>query len=169
MDNQQQLVKQMEQVWKNFYPEAIFDYSFVEHEFNLQHKAEERLALIVTIFTFFAVFIACIGLFGLAFITAAQRTKEIGVRKVLGATITNIVTLLSKDIIKMVLIAVIIATPAAAWIMNSWLENFAYRIDIKWWVFAIAALVAVVIAFLTVSFHSVKAARENPVKNLRTE
>jgi putative ABC transport system permease protein len=169
INNEQQLLTQMEQVWKVIYPEAIFNYSFVEHEFNLQHKAEERLALIVTGFTLFAVFIACIGLFGLAFITAGQRTKEIGVRKVLGATIANIVTLLSKDYMKLVFVAIIIGSPVAAVIMNAWLQDFAYRIRIEWWVFVVAGIIAIAIALLTVSYQSIKAALTNPIKNLRTE
>jgi putative ABC transport system permease protein len=169
MDNQQHLVKQMEHVWKSVYPEAVFDYSFVEEEFNLQHKAEELLALIVTGFTLFAVFIACIGLFGLALITAGQRTKEIGVRKVLGATVANIVALLSKDYLKLVFVAIIIGSPVAAVVMNNWLQNFAYRINIDWWVFVVAGLIAISIALLTVSYQSIKAALTNPIKNLRTE
>jgi putative ABC transport system permease protein len=169
INDQQQLLKQMEQIWKIIYPEAIFDYSFVEHEFNLQHKAEERLALIVTGFTIFAIFIACIGLFGLAFISAGQRTKEIGVRKVLGATVSNIVALLSKDYLKLVVVAIVIGSPVAAVVMNNWLQNFAYRIKIDWWVFVVAGLIAITIALITVSYQSIKAALTNPVNNLRSE
>jgi putative ABC transport system permease protein len=165
----QNLLRNIEQVWKTKYPEAPFDYSFVEEHFNQQFKAEEQLAMIVTGFTFFAVFIACLGLFALAFITAGQRTKEIGIRKVLGASVAHIVSLLNKDYLKLVVIAILVGSPIAGWLMNNWLQNFAYRIQIEWWVFALAAFVAIGIAMLTVSFQSFKAARMNPVKNLRTE
>jgi putative ABC transport system permease protein len=113
--------------------------------------------------------IACLGLFGLATFTAEQRTKEIGVRKVLGASVGSIVTLLSKDFLKLVLIAIVIASPIAWYAMHRWLQNFAYKIDIEWWVFALAGLLAVGIALLTVSFQSIKAALTNPVKSLRSE
>ncbi len=165
----QNLLRNLEQVWKKMYPEAPFDYSFVEERFNQQFKAEEQLAVIVTGFTIFAVFIACLGLFALAFITAGQRTKEIGVRKVLGASVKQIVSLLNKDYLKLVVIAIIIGSPAAGWLMDKWLQNFAYRIEIEWWMFALAAFMALGVAMLTVSFQSIKAAKTNPVKNLRTE
>ncbi|HEY0111177.1 MAG TPA: FtsX-like permease family protein, partial [Fibrella sp.] len=116
-----------------------------------------------------AILIACLGLFGLATFTAEQRTKEIGVRKVLGASVSSIVTLLSKDFLKLVLIAVVIASPLAWWAMTEWLTGFAYKIDIEWWVFLLAGTLAMGIALLTVSFQSVKAALMNPVKSLRSE
>ena len=116
-----------------------------------------------------AIFISCLGLFGLAAFSAEQRNKEIGVRKVLGASVTGIVQLLSMDFLKLVFIAMIIATPIAWWAMYQWLQHFAYRITISWWMFALAGLVAVVIAFVTISFQSVKAAMANPVKSLRSE
>ncbi|RYZ31855.1 MAG: FtsX-like permease family protein, partial [Sphingobacteriales bacterium] len=114
-------------------------------------------------------FIACLGLFGLATFTAEQRTKEIGVRKVLGASVASIVTLLSKDFLKLVCIAILIASPLAWYGMNRWLQDFAYKIDLEWWVFALAGLLAIGIALLTVSFQSIKAALMNPVKSLRSE
>jgi len=116
-----------------------------------------------------AIIISCLGLFGLAAFSAEQRRKEIGVRKVLGASVFNLTTLLSGDFLKLVAIAIVIATPVAWWAMSQWLQAFAYRIDISWWMFAIAGLVAVLIALVTVSFQSVKAAIANPVKSLRSE
>ena len=121
------------------------------------------------LFSGLTVLIACLGLFGLAAYTAEQRTKEIGVRKVLGASVTSIVALLSKDFLKLVLIAIVLATPLAWYAMSRWLQDFAYKIEIEWWVFALAGLLAVGIALLTVSFQSVKAALMNPVKSLRSE
>ena len=115
------------------------------------------------------ILISCLGLFGLAAFTAEQRTKEIGVRKVLGASVVSIVTLLSKDFLKLVLIAIVLASPIAWYAMTKWLQDFAYKIDIEWWVFALAGLLAVSIALLTVSFQSVKAALMNPVNSLRSE
>ncbi|MBC8153538.1 MAG: FtsX-like permease family protein, partial [Bacteroidetes bacterium] len=124
---------------------------------------------IVLYFSGIAILISCLGLFGLAAFTAEQRTKEIGVRKVLGASVSSIVALLSKDFLKLVLIAIVVASPIAWFAMNRWLQDFAYKIDIEWWVFALAGLLAVGIALLTVSFQSVKAALMNPVKSLKSE
>ena len=127
------------------------------------------MGLLYRVFAGLCVFIACLGLFGLSAFTAEARTKEIGVRKVLGASVSSIVALLSKDFLKLVLIAILIASPIAWWAMNRWLQDFTYRISIEWWVFALAGLLAVGIALLTVSFQSVKAALMNPVKSLRSE
>ncbi|WP_332368535.1 ABC transporter permease [Spirosoma telluris] len=124
---------------------------------------------LATLFACMAIFIACLGLFGLAAFTAEQRTKEIGVRKVLGASVASIVTLLSKDFVKLVLIAIVISSPIAWYVMNQWLQGFAYKTDISWWVFALAGLLAVGIALLTVSVQSIKAALMNPMKSLRSE
>jgi len=121
------------------------------------------------IFTGLALFIACLGLFALATFTAERRTKEIGIRKVLGASVAGITELLAKDFLKLVLIAIVIASPVAYYFMNKWLANFAYRIDIQWWMFAATGAAAVLIAFLTVGFQSVRAALANPVKSLRSE
>jgi putative ABC transport system permease protein len=117
----------------------------------------------------FAIFIACLGLFGLVTYAAEQRTKEIGIRKVLGAKVGGIVTMLSKDFARLVLIAALVAFPVAWWAMNKWLQSFAYRITISWWVFVVAGITAIAIALITVSFQSIKAAIANPVKSLRTE
>ena len=134
-----------------------------------QYQTEQQYSTIFTVASALAILIACLGLFGLAAYATEQRTKEIGVRKVLGASVGSLITLLSKDFLKLVLIAIIIATPVGWWMMDRWLQDFAYRVDLSWWVFALAGLLAVGIAILTVSFQSIKAALMNPVKSLRSE
>ena len=141
----------------------------MDEAFAAQYKAEDRLSKILGAFTAFAVLIASLGLFGLATFMAVQRTKEIGVRKVLGASVQNIVLLLSKDFVKLVILAIVIALPIAWWAVNDWLQNFAYRVTIDWWMFVIVGFFVILIALLTVSYQAVKAAIANPVKNLRTE
>ena len=133
------------------------------------YKKEQQFAQILNTATGIAIFISCMGLFGLVAFTTRQRTKEIGIRKVLGASVTQIVQLLSKDFLKLVILGIVIASPIAYWAMNKWLQDFAYRIDIEWWIFALAGIVAIVIALLTVSYQSIRAAMVNPVKSLRTE
>jgi putative ABC transport system permease protein len=152
-----------------FFPGNLFDYSFLDERFSAQYANERLFGKVFAIFSGFAIFIACLGLLGLSLFATAQRTKEIGVRKVLGASVSNIVMLLSKDFIKLVMVAFVIASPVAWYIMNNWLRDFAYRINISWWVFAAAGLLAVIIALGTISFQAVKAAIANPVKSLRTE
>ena len=146
-----------------------FNYSFMDDDFNHLYQSEQNTGKIFMSFAFFAILIACLGLFGLVTYAAEQRTKEIGIRKVLGATVTNIVTMLSNDFLKLVGISAIIAFPLAWWAMSRWLQDFAYRTNISWWVFAIAALLAVVITISTVSFRAIKAALMNPVRSLKTE
>jgi putative ABC transport system permease protein len=133
------------------------------------YKSEEKLASLLWIFTMMAIFVGCMGLFGLAAFSAEQRTKEIGIRKVLGATMFNIMGLLSKRFVILILVASVIAFPVAWWAMNKWLQDFPYRITISWWMFAVTAVAALVIALITVSFQAIKAALANPVKSLRTE
>jgi putative ABC transport system permease protein len=152
-----------------FFPGNLFDYSFLDERFNAQYDNERLFGKVFAIFSGFAIFIACLGLLGLSLFATAQRTKEIGVRKVLGASVSNIVTLLSKDFIKLVVIAFVIASPLAWWIMHNWLQDFAYRINISWWIFLAAGLLAVIIALGTISFQAIRAAIANPVKSLRTE
>jgi putative ABC transport system permease protein len=142
---------------------------FIDQNFARQYEADARRGQLFLAFAGLAIFIACLGLFGLAAFTAEQRTKEIGIRKVMGASVNNIVTLLSKDFVKLVLLANIIAVPLAWWAMQRWLEDFAYRVQISWWMFVLAGVLALVIALLTVSYQAVKAAVANPVKSLRTE
>ncbi len=167
--NPNQAIAVVKQAWSQFFPTDPFMYSFLDERYDKQYRADERFGQVFGFFTLMAVLVACLGLLGLATFTAQQRTKEIGVRKVLGASITSIVALLSKDFLKLVLIAIVIASPIAWYAMNRWLQDFAYKIDIEWWVFALAGLLAVGIALLTVSFQSVKAALTNPVKSLRSE
>lgn len=152
-----------------FFPGNVFDYYFLNEKFNEQYSDDQLFGKVFSIFAGFAIFIACLGLLGLSLFATAQRTKEIGVRKVLGASISNIVLLLSKDFIKLVLIAFVIASPLAWFVMHSWLQDFAYRINISWWIFFLAGLLAIAIALITISFQSIKAAMANPVKSLRTE
>lgn len=155
--------------WKDFAPQAPMEYSFLDQDFQALYQSETRMGQVFGMFSILAIFIACLGLFGLAAFLTQQRTKEIGIRKILGATTANLVSLLSRDFLKLVIIALIIASPLAWYLMNAWLEDFAYRINIQWWVFVLAGLLAVGIAFLTVSFQSIKAALTDPVDSLRSE
>ena len=167
--NLTQTVGQIKTTYAKVFPEVAFLSKFYSETLAKYYEAEQQMGLLYRVFAGLAIFIACLGLFGLAAFTAEQRTKEIGVRKVLGASVASIVTLLSKDFLKLVLIAIVIASPIAWYAMNKWLQDFAYKIDIEWWVFALAGTLAVGIALLTVSFQSVKAALMNPVKSLRSE
>ncbi|MFA6087785.1 ABC transporter permease [Mucilaginibacter sp.] len=162
-------ISTIEQVWKKYQPETPFEYTFLDERFQKLYNAEQQQAQLFTIFSCIAIFIACLGLFGLSAFTISQRVKEIGVRKVLGASVQQIVTELSKDFLKLVIIAAVIALPIAWYAMNKWLLDFAFRINIQWWVLAMAGIVAVIIAFLTISYQSIKAALANPVKSLRSE
>ncbi|MCK8492689.1 ABC transporter permease [Spirosoma sp. RP8] len=163
------LLQQIEAKWKGLAPGQPFSYQFMDDSFDEMYRTEQRVGSIALTFALLAVLIACLGLFGLAAFMAEQRTKEIGVRKVLGATTFSIVGLLSKDFLKLVLIAIVLASPIAWWAMTQWLADFAYKVNLEWWVFALAGTVAVSIALLTVSFQSIKAALMNPVKSLRAE
>ena len=156
-------------VWKQLDPTDDFKYTFLDDIVAQQYKAEETAQKTFTAFSVLAILIACFGLFGLVMYATFQRTKEISIRKVLGATAANIVFVLSKDFIKLVIISALVAFPVAWWAMHSWLQSFAYRINIDWWVFAIAMTLTVGIAFLTISYQAIKAALANPVKSLRTE
>jgi hypothetical protein len=164
-----QAIARMEKLYKQYNPGFPFKYYFTDDEIAKNYKAEYTVSKLSKYFAFIAIFISCLGLFGLVTFTAEQKTKEIGIRKVLGASVTGIVRMLSKDFLKLVLIAAIIAFPVAWWAMHTWLTNFAYRVDIGWWVFVVAGVAALLIALLTISFQSIKAAIANPVKSLRTE
>ncbi|GAB3907443.1 ABC transporter permease [Mucilaginibacter boryungensis] len=155
--------------WKQFAPELPFDYSFMDAEFNLLYRSDQTISKVLTTFTVLSIIVACLGLLGLAMFTAERRTKEIGIRKVLGASVQNVVAMLSKDFLLLLLIASIIAFPIAWYAMNKWLQDYAYRTNISWWVFALAAGLTVTITLITISFQSVKAALANPVKSLRSE
>ena len=162
-------LSQIERVWKELAPHRPFIYSFLDADFNKQYESDFRFRQIFTTFSILAILIACLGLLGLATYTAEQRTKEIGIRKVLGANIGSIVGLLSKDFIKLILIAILVATPVAWFAMNKWLEGFAYQVPVHWWVFLISGLLAVIVALVTISFQAIKAAMLNPVKSLKSE
>ena len=164
-----QVLAGLEKLCKNLNPTIPFTYQFSDQEYAKLYKSEQVVNKLTNFFAFLAIFISCLGLFGLAMFSAGQRTREIGVRKVLGASVSNIVVLLSINFLKPVLIAILIAFPIAHYVMKRWLENFAYKIFIEWWVFALAGLLIMSVALLTVSFQSIKAALINPVKNLRTE
>jgi hypothetical protein len=153
----------------NVYGDYPFSYGFVSDDLSKLYITEQRMEKLFNVFSILSIVISCLGLFGLATFAAQQRIKEIGIRKVLGASEAGIATLLSKDFIQLVLISFVIAFPVAWWAMNKWLQSFAYRINISWWVFAVAGLAALLIALLTVSFQAIKAAIANPVKSLRTE
>lgn len=159
----------LEHTWKQHIQDRPFGYQFLDEHFAKLYEAETRIGRLMTAAAGLAVVIACLGLFGIAAFMTEQRTKEIGIRKVLGASMSGIVALLSKDFIKLVLIAIVLASPIAWYMMNRWLEAFAYRIDIEWWMFVLAAVLAIIIAFTTVSVQTVRAAMANPVKSLRTE
>jgi putative ABC transport system permease protein len=168
-DNIPLLLGQLKNAWQKVSPNRQFSYSFMDEDFDALYRSEQRMGAIFMAFTTLAIIIACLGLFGLAAYAAEQRTKEIGIRKVLGADVPAIVNLLSKDFIRLVIIAIAIATPLAWWIMHSWLQSFAYRQNIQWWVPVTAGVSAIAIAFITVSFQSIKAALTNPVKSLKAE
>lgn len=163
------VLSHIESTWKKFLPETPYSFTFLDENFARLYKAEDRQKKLVTVFACLAIFIACLGLFGLSAFAISQRIKEIGIRKVLGANIPSIVTLLSKDFLKLVIISAVIAFPIAWYAMKSWLQDFAYRINMPWWMFIIACIVATLIALLTIGFQAVKAAVANPVKSLRAE
>ena len=162
-------IAQMASLWATVYPEHKMEYSFLEDTIARFYEKERKTARLVNFATFIAILISCLGLYGLSIFSTAQRTKEIGIRKVLGASVGSVVSLLSKDILSLVLLALVLASPVAWYFMQRWLADFAYRIDIQWWMFAAAGLAAVLIAFLTVGFQSARAALTNPVQSLRSE
>jgi putative ABC transport system permease protein len=165
----QKTLKAIEKQWYQFYPPESFSYKFYDETIEQMYQQERHMAKLIDLTTIISIFISCLGLFGLAVLTASQRTKEIGIRKVLGASVSGIAQLLSKEYIVLVLIAIIISIPIAWWAMNEWLQKFAYRITIEWWMFLFAGIIAIAIALITVSSQAIKAATANPVKSLRTE
>ncbi|HLW49358.1 MAG TPA: FtsX-like permease family protein, partial [Sphingobacteriaceae bacterium] len=165
----QTLLGDIESEWKSRSPEMPFTYHFMDESFDAMYRAEQRAGNVALAFSVLAIIIACLGLFGLTTYMVEQRTKEIGIRKVLGASVSGIVSMLSRDFVKLVLIAIVIATPLAWWAMSKWLQDFAYRIDIQWWMLALAGLFAVLIALITVGWQAIRAALANPVESLRDE
>jgi putative ABC transport system permease protein len=156
-------------LWTKYFPDDPFNYSFLDERFNAQYRADQQFGEMFTVFAFLAILIACFGLVGLSAYNILQRTKEVGIRKVLGASVRNVVFILSKDFMALVIIAFVIATPVAWLVMHNWLQAYAFRIDISWWVFSVAGVFAFLIAFGTLSFQATKAALANPVKSLRSE
>jgi putative ABC transport system permease protein len=165
----QQVLASLGNLCKNINPKFPFTYQFSDQEFDKLYRSEQMVSKLSGYFAFLAIFISCLGLFGLATFTAAQRTKEIGVRKVLGATVSSITMMLAKDFLKLVMLSLLVAFPVAWLAMNKWLEGFAYKIDLDWWMFVVAGLATVLIAWVTVSWQSIRAALANPVQSLRTE
>jgi len=159
----------VQKIYTQYNPAFPFDYSFLDDSYNNMYKSDERSGTLFSWFAGIAILISCLGLFGLATYTAQVKVKEIGIRKVLGASVANITGMLSMDFLKLVGISIVIATPVAWWAMNKWLQDFVYRINIQWWIFALAGVIALAIAFATISFQAIKAALANPVKSLRSE
>lgn len=162
-------INRIDKVWSALFPANLFEYEFLDERIASLYQQEQKVYTAFKLFSGIAILIGCLGLYGLVAFTAMQRTKEVGIRKVLGASVSNIVSLFSKDFIKLVLLANVIAWPLAYYAMNQWLENFAYRIEVNGWVFAIAGAAAILITMLTISYQAIKAALANPVKSLRTE
>jgi putative ABC transport system permease protein len=156
-------------LWKKYSPDQPIRYTFLDEQFANMYADVQRTGSIFTSFAVLAIIIACLGLFALSAFMAEQRSKEIGIRKVLGASVQGIARLLSLDFVKLVLLAIVIASPIAWWGMNKWLQDFAYQVPLSWWIFVLAGLGAILIALATVSFQSVKAALANPIKSLRSE
>ena len=162
-------IKAVEKFWKQYNSTFPFEYKFLDDDYNELYKSEQHTATLFDVFAGIAIFISCLGLFGLATYTAQVKVKEIGIRKVLGASVANITTMLSKDFLVLVVIAIIIASPIAWYAMNKWLQDYVYRTELHWWILAIAGSAAILVAFITISFQAIKAALNNPVKSLRSE
>jgi putative ABC transport system permease protein len=159
----------IEAIWKKIMLDSPYNYEFLDEHFAQLYEADKKVSRVVSILAGLAIMVACMGLLGLASYSTEKRVKEIGIRKVLGASVINLVSLLSKDFIKLVLVANLIAWPLCWWVVSNWLQDYAYRINMSWWIFGLAGLLSLVIALLTVSTQTLKAARSNPVKNLRVE
>lgn len=162
-------LKQIEKEWKKYYPNAPFKYEYYDQQIKNQYENDTKFSKIINLSTSVTILLSCLGLIGLVTITTAQRTKEIGIRKVLGSKISGIIGLLSREYIKLIFISILIASPIAWWAMHHWLNDFAYKINLSWWMFTIPAVITLLIAFITMSYHSIKAARANPVESLRNE
>ncbi|HSZ33649.1 MAG TPA: ABC transporter permease [Puia sp.] len=168
-ENTEQTINSLKKIWSGFFPKDPFDYFFLDESFGQQYKADMLFGTVFGIFSFLAILIACFGLLGLSAYNVLQRTKEIGIRKVLGASVNSILMLLSRDFLKLILLALILAIPLGWFVMSRWLQDYAFRINIAWWVFAIAGIAALVVALITICIQSLKAATKNPVLSLKTE
>jgi len=167
--NYSETLSSIQNKWKQFAPDLPFDYSFMDAEFDALYRSDQTMGKVFTVFTVLSLVVACLGLLGLAIYTAERRTKEIGIRKVLGASVQNVVLSLSKEFIRLITLALVIAFPIAWYAMNKWLQDFAYKTDINWWIFALAASVILIITFITISYQAIRAAIANPIKSLRSE
>lgn len=165
----QQSIQLVKAGWAKFFPGNTFEYFFLDDHFDEQYKADQRFGTVFTVFTSLAILVACLGLFGLASFTTLQRTKEIGIRKVLGASVGAILKLLYREFAMLLLLAFVVAAPIAWYMTSNWLQGYAFRIDLQWTFFLLPFITIIVIALITVSFQSIKAAIANPVKSLRTE
>jgi putative ABC transport system permease protein len=159
----------VQRIWRNYNAEYPFEYIFLDDVYNKMYATDQRTGSLFEVFAFIAIFISCLGLFGLMTYTAQLKTREIGIRKVLGASVVSVTGFLAKEFISLILLAILIATPIGWYSMNRWLQDFAYRIPIGWWVFPVAGMFVLIIAILTISFQAIKAALANPVESLRTE
>lgn len=168
-ENIGKLMSSIEKKWNDYQPNVPFEYSFLDDDLNTAYISDQRQANLFGVFSFLTIFIACMGLLGLIAFIAQQKTKEIGIRKVLGASISEIVQMLARDFVMVIVIAMLMATPVAWYFMNKWLQDFAYKIEIPWWVFIVSGGMALVIALFTMGFQAVKAAVANPAQSLRTE
>lgn len=162
-------MQSIKKIWEQTFPNYVYEYRFLDDKIESFYKQENQLQQLYKIFALIAIFLSCLGLYGLASFMAVQRIKEVGIRKVLGASVSSVVYLFSKEFIILIVIAFAIASPIAWYFMDKWLQDYAYRINISWWIFIIGGLAAIMIALLTVSFQAIKAAVANPVKSLRTE
>jgi putative ABC transport system permease protein len=162
-------MEHIERTWKEQMRDVPFSYYFYDESLKAQYSAEQRMETIFKYFSFLAILIASLGLFGLASFSAEQRTKEIGIRKVLGATVSDITMILSREFVMLVVVSNVLAWPVSYYVMNKWLQSFAYRVDVSWWVFVVAGATALVVALLTVSWQAIRAALANPVESLRYE
>ncbi|WP_295798789.1 FtsX-like permease family protein [Mucilaginibacter sp.] len=167
--NAPKALKTVENTWKRYNPNFPFTYTFLDQTYDSLYKSDQRTGTLFNVFAGIAILISCLGLFGLATYTAQVKVKEIGIRKVLGASIANITTMLSRDFLTLIVLAILIASPIAWYAMNKWLQDFVYRAPIQWWIFAVAGIAAILIALITISYQSIKAALANPVKSLRSE
>ena len=167
--NEKQTLAALEQLHTNLNPAFPFEYQFVDQEYNKLYKSESIFYKLSTYFSILAILISCLGLFGLVIFTAEQKTKEIGIRKVLGASVFAITSLITRDFLKLIILGVAIGTPISWYFMTKWLEDYEYRINMPWWVFGLTAILIISISLLTVSFESIKAAIANPIKSLRSE
>ena len=167
--NMSSTLQSVKTIWEQTFPDFVYEYRFLDDKIDSFYKQETQLSQLYKIFAAIAIFLSCLGLYGLASFMAVQRIKEVGIRKVLGATAGNIVYLFSKEFIILIAIAFTIATPIAWYYMHQWLQDYAYRINISWWIFAAGGAASILIALLTISFQAIKAAIANPVKSLRTE